>query len=93
MFIEDKITIMSIKKGDSLRVVNDKYLPGNDVKPDLKEGEIKTAEDVYYCKCGEEHIDVGLISEWNYISCYKCDEQLPLGDRIHWCHSSRFEVI
>jgi predicted SprT family Zn-dependent metalloprotease len=84
---------MEIKQGDHLRVVNDKYLPGNDVKPNLENGEVRTAKNTYTCKCGELHIDVDLPSDWNYISCHKCDEQLPEGDKIHWCHSSRFEII
>lgn len=78
-----------INKGDVLFVVNTMPLPGNDVAPPLKE--IKyIASEVIECDCRQQHIDVGLLSEYNYIRCYTCKKELPNGNAIHWCHPSRF---
>lgn len=35
----------------------------------------------YVCNCGHNHVDVGLVSKFNYISCTNCGEKLPDGDR------------
>lgn len=79
-----------ITKGDTLFVVKTEPLEGNDVAPPLKLNEKHTAAEVYECSCGQQHIDVGLLSEYNYIRCYTCEKELPNGDAIHWCHPSRF---
>ena len=68
--------------------INSKILPGNEIAPMLTEGCSYVAKHVIQCKCGETHINVGLESTLNYISCYKCRQELP--DKWHWCHSSRF---
>jgi len=81
----------TIAINEKLKCLNDKPLKGNDVAPPLKEGEKYSAKNVIKCSCGKEHIDVGLVSDYNYITCYDCSEQLPDGNKIHWCHPSRFE--
>jgi hypothetical protein len=66
-------------------------LEGNDTKPDLVLNGQYVVKKEHTCKCGEVHFDVGLKSELNYVTCYKCREVLPDSDHnIHWCHSSRF---
>ena len=82
-----------IRTDDRLKVINDDFLPGNDVKPPIKIGEEYICLGTYSCECGESHINIGLKSDYNYITCYKCQEELPQGDVVHWCHNSRFEVI
>jgi len=82
-----------LKTGDSVEVVFDDYFKGNEYKPDLKLGETKKILGTHTCKCGELHLNVGLLSDINYVSCYKCGEHLPNGNFIHWAHSSRFSLI
>lgn len=76
--------------GDEIEVINDGYLPHNDVKPDVKKGEKHFVKEIIECKCGLQHIDIGLISGYSYVSCYSCDERLLNGHAIHWCSATRF---
>lgn len=77
----------------NLRCINNKPLSGNEVAPPLEVGEIYVLKEVIKDKKGNPHYDVGLVSNYNYISSYETKEQLPRGDEIHWCHPSRFEEI
>lgn len=83
----------TIKIGDKLLATNNKPLKGNDVAPSLIVGGEYPAKQIYVCKCGQDHIDVGLKSKYNWITCYKCREELPDGAKIHWCHPIRFEIV
>jgi hypothetical protein len=71
--------------------IDNKPLKGNEVAPPLTIGKSYTLKDMYQCRCGQKHYDVGLNSKYNWISCYKCTEPIPKGDLIHWCHPSRFK--
>lgn len=76
-----------------VKCINVQALPGNDVAPPLKlndEYEVKT---IIKDSKGNEHYDVGLKSEYKYIRSFETQEELPDGDKIHWCHPSRFEKI
>ncbi len=73
-----------------IKCINNNRLVGNDLKPDLKINGLYELKEVHTCKCGEKHYDVGLVSEINWVTCYKCREVLPNSDKIHWAHSSRF---
>ena len=81
-----------MEKGTKLKCNNNKPLEGNTVAPPLVIGEEYTALNVITCGCGKEHIDVGLKSEYNYISCYDCGEKFINRD-VHYCHPSRFDVV
>jgi hypothetical protein len=85
--------IKKIAIGDSLKCLNIKPLDGNDVAPPLKQDGTYVADTIYKCRCGCEHIDVGLKSKYNYVRCHTCGEELPGGNITHWCHPSRFEII
>lgn len=73
------------------KCINDKPLPGNEVGPPLKYGVEYQVVENYKCGCGLDHYNVGLKSEYNWISCRECGEKLPKGDEIHWCSSERFD--
>lgn len=83
----------NIQVGDSLKVVNNKPLKHNDIAPPLVVGDTVNVKQTYLCKCGQDHIDVGLVSQYKYVRCYKCAKELPNGDTIHWCHPTRFEIV
>jgi hypothetical protein len=73
---------------DALTCVNAKPLSGNDVAPPLKEGEPYVVKEIHICKCGKQHLGLGLPMEYNWVKCYDCAEELPL--TTHWAHPSRF---
>lgn len=81
-----------IEKDNNLKCVKTDPLTGNTVGPDLSSEKDYVANEVYTCKCGQKHIDVGLKSHLNWVKCYNCEEELPRGIEIHWCHPSRFEI-
>lgn len=83
----------TFKKDDKVKALNNNPLQGNDVAPPLKVGEGYIVKEVFTCGCGQDHLDVGLVSEYNWINCYKCGKSLPRGTEIHWCHPTRFEAI
>jgi hypothetical protein len=66
-------------------------LEGNKVAPPLVMGKEYEIKEVITCGCGKEHYDVGLASEYDFITCHSCREDLKRGDDIHWCHPSRFK--
>lgn len=70
--------------------INDKKFPVNEIGPKVKEGNSYKLIESMKCSCGEEHYNIGLPLEVNYVECYKCREKLPLTN--HWCHSSRFKT-
>lgn len=79
--------------GDHVTVINDQILPGNEVGPNIQNGQLWPVIKTHTCACGEEHVDIGILSTLNYVTCYKCEENLPESTKIHWCHSSRFEKV
>lgn len=81
-----------MKDGTMLECINTKPLEGNEIAPPLEEGVFYPIVKTHKCSCGQEHYDVGLKSEYNWVTCYKCKIKLPNGDTIHWCHPSRFKL-
>lgn len=79
-----------MEQNKQLICINVKPFPVNEIGPQLVLDKEYTLEEVYKCECGEEHYNVGLPLEINYVECYKCRERLP--DHTHWCHSSRFKI-
>lgn len=79
--------------GDTVRAINNKPLHGNDKAPDLAIGKEYPVKAIVLDKDGNQHLDVGLESEYNYIRSWETKEELPDGDTIHWCHPSRFEKV
>lgn len=76
-----------------LKCINVEPLAGNDVAPPLELGVEYTLKSIVYDAEGNPHYDVGLKSEFNYIRSWETDEELDRGDKIHWCHPSRFEKV
>lgn len=78
------------EKGDSLTCAYSLLLPGNEIKPKLEQQKEYRLKDIVLDKKGNLHFDVGLKSYHNYIRSYETGEELPNGNKIHWCHSLRF---
>lgn len=82
-----------MEKGSIVRCVNAQVMPGRKIGPPLVLNQQYEVKEVLVDKQGYEHVDVGLLSEHNYITCFETGEELERGDRVHWCHKSRFEVV
>lgn len=76
-----------------LKCINIKPLSGNEVAPPLEEGKEYDLLSKIQDSKGNYHYDIGLKSEYTYVRSFETQENLPDGDKIHWCHPSRFEVI
>ena len=76
---------------EELICINIEPLVGNNIAPPLVKGRKYPVKEVFTCKCGQNHFDVGLLSQHNFISCYSCGDHIPRGDTIHWCHPNRFK--
>lgn len=75
---------------DILSCVKTEPMPGNSIAPPLVLNKLYTVEEITIDKAGNQHLHVGLISEYNYVRSYETKEELPDGDKKHWCHPSRF---
>jgi hypothetical protein len=82
-------------KDEMVRAKNNKPLPGNEsgVAPPLEINKNYKVKRIHLDSKGNQHLDVGLISKHNFIRSYETDEELPDGDKIHWCHPSRFDPV
>lgn len=76
--------------GDIVKAKNIEPLPNNTIAPPLILDQEYKVEEIHTCGCGKNHIHIGLQSKYAYVSCYDCGEELPDGDKKHWCHPSRF---
>ena len=78
--------------GQEVEVVKVGPLKGNDVAPPLNMGEFYPIKDIVIDSQGNQHLDVGLESAYNWITSFETKQELPNGDKIHWCHPSRFKL-
>lgn len=76
--------------GDVLQCVNIEPFEGRTVAPPLELGKEYPVKGIILDKQGNQHLDVGLASMYNYIRSIETGEELFNGDKIHWCHPSRF---
>lgn len=81
------------KQNQTVICRSNKPLAGNDVAPPLEVGKTYVVKDVVLDKEGNQHLDVGLPSKYNFIRSYETGEELPNGTQIHWCHPSRFTTV
>lgn len=84
--------------GTLVRCINAEPFPGNKVGPPLekdKQYPVKAVhtEVIVASSSVYPHYDVGLVSEYNYITSQDTGAELPDGDKIHWCHPSRFVIV
>lgn len=79
-------------KGDKVICINNEILKGNENGPNLKLEEEYEIKDIILDSKANQHLDVGLVSSLSWVSSYETGERLPEGDKIHWCHPSRFKL-
>lgn len=76
---------------DIAQCIDIKTLPGNDKAPALTLGKTYRVRGITLDSKGNQHLDVGLVSELSFVRSWETKEDLPDGDKIHWCHPSRFK--
>jgi hypothetical protein len=77
--------------GQQVRCIDTSPLSGNSIAPDLEEGKVYNIISIAVDKEGNQHLDVGVVSTFAYITSYETGEILPHSNTIHWCHPIRFE--
>ena len=82
---------MKFEIGQVVVALNNKPLEGNKVAPPLELEKEYTVKNIILDKAGNQHLDVGLWSDYNWITSWETKEELRDGDKIHWCHPSRFK--
>lgn len=87
------MTRETFEVGDKVIVTKIERMPGNSVAPLLEMNEQREVKGICIDEDGFQHLDVGLVSSYNYIRSYETDEELKDGDKIHWCHPSRFKKV
>jgi len=78
--------------GDEVICINDGILSKSGIRPPLFVGRGYIILDIVKDSKGNNHLDVGLLSRFNYVTSLETGESLPNSDKIHWCHPSRFEL-
>jgi ethanolamine utilization protein EutA (predicted chaperonin) len=78
------------KDGLKAICVNADPLPGNEIGPVLELGKSYPVNGLTLDSKENQHLDVGLVSTLSYVRSYETGEQLKDGNKIHWCHPSRF---
>lgn len=78
---------------DIVKVINDAPLPGNAVAPPVVIGEEYKIKNIVLDTRDNQHLDLGLKSEYNYITSWETKEDLPDGDNVHWIHPSRVIIV
>lgn len=75
-----------------VKIINIDILPGNDVAPPLELNKIYPLVSIIEDRKGNQHLNLGIESKYNYITSYETQEKLPDGDKIHYVHPSRAVV-
>lgn len=82
-----------MKIGDNVKCISINPLEGNTIAPPLELDKEYEILNVAIDTQGNKHLHVGLLSNYNYIRSWETGEELPNGDKVHWCHPSRFKLV
>lgn len=80
-------------EGDDVEIINIDPLPDNTIAPPVKMGEKGKVKNITVDTAGNQHLDLGIASKYEYITSYETGERLVGGDVIHWVHPSRVKKI
>lgn len=82
----------TFKNGCNVRCINILPLGDNKIAPPLVDQRVYKVLNILE-DTDHDHIDVGLASKVEFVRCFETGNELWAGDRIHWCHPSRFELV
>lgn len=87
---------MSVEEGkhiyevdDIVKIINDAPLSGNSIAPPVTIGEEYSVKNIVLDSRNHQHLDLGLKSEYGYITSWETSEILPNSEEVHWVHPSR----
>lgn len=78
---------------DIVKVINDAPLSGNTIAPPVVIGQEYSVKNIVLDSHNNQHLDLGIKSEYNCISSWETGEELPMGDKVHWVHPSRVKLV
>lgn len=81
------------KPGEVVRATFFLPLPKKEVAPPMKPEQEYPIKAIIYDSLGNQHIGLGIESKYNFIRSYETGEKLREGDRIHWVHPGRLEIV
>lgn len=79
--------------GDIVKITDDSPLSGNKIAPPVTVGDEYPIRNIVIDRKGNQHLDLGLESKYEYISSWETEEHLPDGDKIHWVSPWRVDVV
>lgn len=85
--------IQIFKIGEIVRPIFFEPLPGRRIAPKLIPNTEYPVKSIMYDSKENPHLNVGLISEVNFVTSYETGEELEESDKIHFCHPIRFELV
>jgi len=88
-------------ENQEVEVIKVDKLPGKEYAPKLVLGDKKQVKAICTDSKGNQHLDVGLRTELNYVTSHETGEELPKNLKVengiqtitHWCHPSRFKAL
>lgn len=92
MFLREDDLRVIFEVDDIVKVTNDAPLSGNFIAPPVVIGEEYPVKNIFLDKMGNQHLDLGLKSQHNWITSWETNEILPNED-VHWVHPSRVVFI
>jgi hypothetical protein len=78
---------------DEVVIINDAPLSGNTIAPLVVIGEKHKVLNIVLDGKNNQHLDLGLISDYNWITSWETGEELPNGDKVHWVSPHRVELV
>ncbi len=78
---------------DEVEIINEEPLTGNTIAPPIKVGERYKVKNIVLDRLNNQHLDLGLVSKYTYITSWETREELPDGDTVHWVHPTRVKLI
>lgn len=78
---------------DEVEIINEEPLTGNTIAPPIKVGEKYKVKNIVLDRLNNQHLDLGLVSKYTYITSWGTREELPDGDTVHWVHPTRVKLI
>ena len=87
------ITKVIYEVDDEVEIINEEPLTGNTIAPPIKIGERYKIKNIVLDRLNNQHLDLGLVSKYIYITSWETREELPDGDTVHWVHPTRVKLI
>lgn len=80
---------------DIVKIINDAPLSGNSIAPPVVIGEEHSVKNIFLDSQGNQHLDLGYISKYSWVTSWETNEILPNSNfnGVHWIHPSRVKLV